>query len=71
MEEEANGTPFLILELVDGDTLDEKIATGPLPVDEALRIAAQIGEALQAAHEKGMTHRDPKPSNVALTAEVR
>src|SRR5688572_1512404 len=66
--EDASGTRFLVLELVDGETLDTRIKRGPLPVEEALGLAAQMGEALEAAHEKGVIHRDLKPSNVALTA---
>lgn len=56
----------LILELVEGPTLAERIAQGPIPVDEALRIAGQIAEALEAAHAKGIVHRDLKPANVKL-----
>jgi serine/threonine protein kinase len=65
--EEANGTQFLVLELVDGESLDKRIARGPIPVDEALGVARQIAEALEAAHEKGIIHRDLKPANIALT----
>jgi serine/threonine-protein kinase len=65
--EEANGEQFLVLELVDGESLDKRIARGPIPVDEALGIAKQIAEALEAAHEKGIIHRDLKPANIALT----
>jgi serine/threonine-protein kinase len=65
--EEANGTQFLVLELVDGESLDKRIARGRIPVDEALGIAKQIAEALESAHEKGIIHRDLKPANVALT----
>jgi serine/threonine-protein kinase len=65
--EESNGTQFLVLELVDGESLDKRIARGPIPVDEALGIAKQIAEALEAAHEKGIIHRDLKPANIALT----
>src|SRR6202521_1876332 len=54
----------LIMELVEGPTLAERIAHGALPADEALGIAEQIAEALEAAHEKGITHRDLKPANV-------
>ena len=64
--DEANGTQFLILELVDGETLDKRIARGPIPVDEALGIATQIAEALEAAHEKGIIHRDLKPANIKI-----
>jgi Tol biopolymer transport system component len=65
--DEANGTQFLVLELVDGESLDRRIARGPIPVDDAFAIAKQIAEALEAAHEKGIIHRDLKPANIALT----
>src|SRR6516225_3471483 len=65
--EEANGTQFLVLELVDGESLAERIKRGPIPLDEALAIAKQIAEGLEAAHEKGIIHRDLKPANVAFT----
>ena len=58
-----------MLELVDGPTLAERIAQGPLPLDEALPIAKQIAEALEAAHEHGIIHRDLKPANIKLTAD--
>src|SRR5215472_1835809 len=67
--EEASGTQFLVLELVDGESLDKRIARGRIPVDEALGIAKQIAEALEAAHEKGIIHRDLKPANIALTRD--
>ena len=67
--EEANGTQFLVLELVDGESLDKRIGRGPIPVDEALGIAKEIAEALEAAHEKGIIHRDLKPANIALTED--
>src|SRR6516225_2219655 len=67
--EEVDGTQFLVLELVDGESLDKRIARGPIPVDEALGIATQIAEALEAAHEKGIIHRDLKPANIALTKD--
>ena len=66
--DEANGSPFLALEFVDGESLDTRIACGPIPLDEALAIARQIAEALEAAHEKGIIHRDLKPANIALTS---
>src|SRR5262245_21541526 len=65
--EESNGTPALVLELVDGPTLADRIAVGPIPLEEALTIARQIAEALQAAHEKGIIHRDLKPANIKST----
>jgi len=67
--DDANGTQFLVLELVDGESLDRRIARGPIPVDETLTIAKQIAEALEAAHEKGIIHRDLKPANIALTRD--
>src|SRR5207248_3410232 len=58
--EEANGRHFLVLELVDGQSLDRRIARGPLSLDEAKTVALQIVDALEAAHEKGIVHRDLK-----------
>ena len=54
------------MELVEGPTLADRIAQGPIPVDEALPIAKQIAEALEAAHEQGIIHRDLKPANIKL-----
>src|SRR5262245_31169005 len=62
--EQADGVQALVMELVEGPTLADRIARGPIPLDETLHIAKQIAEALQAAHEQGVTHRDLKPSNV-------
>ena len=62
--EEQDGTRALVLELVEGATLTERIAEGPIPLSEALAIAKQIAEALEAAHEVGIIHRDVKPANV-------
>ena len=67
--EESDGIRFLALELVPGQTLAERLAAGPLPVEDALRIFRQIAEALEAAHEKGIIHRDLKPANIKLTPE--
>lgn len=67
--DEANGCQFLVLELVDGESLDKRTAGGPIPVAEALEIAGQVAEALEAAHDKGIIHRDLKPANIALTGE--
>ena len=67
--EEDDGRLFLVLELVEGPTLAERIQEGPIPLEEALRIARQIAEALSEAHEKGIIHRDLKPANVKLTPE--
>src|SRR5262249_14930488 len=64
--EKSDGTIALVMELVEGEDLSERIARGPLPLDEALPIAKQIAEALEAAHEQGIIHRDLKPANVKL-----
>ncbi len=64
--EDAGSTPALVLELVEGDTLDDRVRRGPLPVPEALAIAQQIADALDAAHASGIVHRDLKPSNIKL-----
>jgi len=67
--EESGGTNFLVLELVEGETLADRIKAGPIPVEEALKLALQISEALEAAHEKGVIHRDLKPANIKVTPE--
>ena len=67
--QEANGSRFLVLELVEGETLAERIAQGAVHQDEALGMAKQIAEALEAAHAKGVVHRDLKPANVKITQE--
>jgi Tol biopolymer transport system component len=64
--EESAGTRALIIELVEGPTLADRIAAGPLPLDEALPIARQVAEALEAAHEQGIIHRDLKPANIKV-----
>jgi eukaryotic-like serine/threonine-protein kinase len=65
--EQADGVQALVMELVEGPTLADRIAQGPIPVDEALPIAKQIAEALEAAHEQGIIHRDLKPANIKIT----
>jgi serine/threonine protein kinase len=65
------GPNYLVMELVEGPTLADRIQEGPMPVDEALGIAKQIAEALEAAHERGITHRDLKPANVKVTPDGR
>ncbi|MGQ0734394.1 MAG: protein kinase domain-containing protein [Acidobacteriota bacterium] len=67
--EDSGGVRALVMEFVDGDTLAEVIARGPMPIDEALPIARQIAEALEAAHEAGIVHRDLKPANVKVRAD--
>ena len=67
--EEAEGIRGLVLELVEGATLAERLASGPLPIQEALTVARQIAEALEAAHEKGIIHRDLKPANIKITPD--
>ena len=68
---EHDGVRFLAMELVAGEDLSERIARGPLPIDDALSIARQIAEALEAAHDNGIVHRDLKPANVKLTEDLR
>ncbi len=67
--EEDNGTRFLVLELVEGDRLAERLKRGAIPVEESLKLALQIAEALEAAHEKGVIHRDLKPANIKVTPD--
>ena len=68
---QADGVRALVLELVEGPTLVERIRVGALPEEEAISIAGQIAEALEAAHEKGIVHRDLKPANIKLTLDGR
>jgi serine/threonine protein kinase/Tol biopolymer transport system component len=67
--EDDDSVHALVLELIDGPTLADRIAQGPVPVDEALPIAKQIAEALEAAHEHGIIHRDLKPANIKVRAD--
>src|SRR5512134_3724564 len=67
--EESGGMTALVMELVEGDDLSLRIARGAIPLDDALTIAKQIAEALEAAHEQGIIHRDLKPANIKVTPD--
>ena len=67
--EQSGGATCLVMELVPGETLANRVKSGPLPVEEAMRLAVQVAEALEAAHEKNIIHRDLKPTNVKVTPE--
>jgi len=67
--EENGGLTALVMELVEGDDLSQRIARGAIAIDEALPIAKQIAEALEAAHEQGIIHRDLKPSNIKVRSD--
>ena len=69
--EDSGNTPALVMELVEGPTLADRIRQGPLPIDEALVIAMQIAEALEYAHERSIIHRDLKPANVKVASDER
>jgi len=69
--EEADSGRFLVLELVEGETLAARLSRGPMPVEEALAVCRQIAEALEVAHEKGLIHRDLKPGNVMVTPDEK
>jgi Tol biopolymer transport system component/predicted Ser/Thr protein kinase len=64
-----NGVDFLVMEFIDGETLADRLARGPLPVEEVLRFGVQIADALERAHKRGIVHRDLKPGNIMLTSE--
>jgi Tol biopolymer transport system component len=63
----ANGTEYLVMELIDGEALDDRLGKGPLPVEAVLRIGAAVADALARAHRSGIVHRDLKPGNIMLT----
>jgi eukaryotic-like serine/threonine-protein kinase len=65
--EDSGGTCALVMQLVEGPTLADRIKAGPIPVDEAVRIATQIADTLEYAHERGIIHRDLKPANVKVS----
>ena len=65
--EEADGAPYLVLELVDGESLAARLQRGALPLREALALGAQIAAGVEAAHERGIVHRDLKPGNIMIT----
>ena len=69
--DEYSGIRFLVMELIEGPTLEERIAKGPIPLEEALDIAMQIADALEAANDRGIIHRDLKPANIKLTKNGR
>src|SRR3989442_1522104 len=69
--EESDNTRCIVMELVEGETLQERLKRGAIPIDDALPIAKQIAEALEAAHESGLVHRDLKPANIKLAPDGR
>src|SRR5262249_11434233 len=67
--EDSGAAPALVMELVEGPSLGDRIAEGPIPVEEALPIAREVAEGLEYAHERGIIHRDLKPSNISVTSD--
>src|SRR6266852_7783261 len=67
----ANGAPYIVTELLEGETVRSRLSTGPIPVRKAIDYAVQVAKGLAAAHEKGIVHRDLKPENLFLTKDGR
>ena len=68
---EVDGRPFIVMELIDGQSLSSRLATGPMTTRDAVNVACQVADGLAAAHEAGVVHRDLKPQNIMLTADLR
>src|SRR5262249_60522216 len=65
--DESEGRPFLVMELLEGESLKDRLNTGALPLDKTLELSIQIADALEAAHARGIVHRDIKPANIFVT----